>query len=545
MDKTKVKELLNFTKSKKSEIEGDIDEIFKLIAPEKTFFDDSATPDTSFIFDTNAKASINTLTTNVLSHFVPVGKEWVRLKASEKYLNTLKEGFIPSNVNDEDATPKEVLEALQSQTRKFFNEIDKSNFSLVMAELIENLALTGICTVGLEWRDSGLYLISYPWQQVYVIESFNNKINHTFVEHNLSAQTIKNKWSNPEEKYSELFLKEINEVPNKKFKIIEQFYELNTWDKNYSATKPYMYYVWLQDQNDLILLEKAQTRQPRIVTARWKRTTNNPYGVGPSHQALPDIKSLNTLSKYHLEGSEYRLKPPILTSDANLRDREIEAGTFVYTDYPDFKPLVFSDVASINQDMQALVANIKRAYHDLTLPPVADSHGMTATEISVRQNQFFTSLGWTAVTLEEELLKPLVRSMVSILQDNNILDNTINYGPEFEADFEFFSIVRASKDSESVTRDLNAIQQISIFGPEVVSSLIDIPKFASNLLSRMNFSVQFIKDDETQKAEQLQKMNAQAGAAAVDILAPNLNKAGQDQNIGNILGMFGSQIQQQ
>lgn len=495
-------------KSKRTEIESAMEDLFVLTQPERLFKTTAMIDDRSQIFDTTAVASANTLTTSVLANFVPIGKEWVKFSQSQ----TSKELIGKSN---------EIEAALQEQTNIFFNQINKSNFYLAMADAIETLIMTGSANILLEWdEDDDALVLSVPaWHEVYLNEGPNRKVCEQFKMTSMTAQNIKTRW--PDLEFGREFEDKLEKDPDYIFEIIEVFNKTPAWE---DEENPYCYSVWMK--KGWKELDEKKTRKPRIVTGRWKLNNNSPYGIGPAQIARPDIISINRLVEMFLDGSEFRAAPPIFTQDSRLSDKQMRPGTFVLTDDINARAFQFSDVGAIQSDIQAMQAQIKRTFHDATLPPLDQSKGMTAFEVSVRQNQFFTSLGHTAVTLEEEILKPLVSAIVALLQDVGVMQK-FAFGEAEDVDLEFFSIVRASKEAESVQKDLQALQMISNFGPERVQSIIDLNGLSRSILERMDFSADFIKSEEEQEQEELNKAQQQQAMALTQSLNPG-NNASQD-----------------
>lgn len=530
MDNEKILKILTSVKSERNEIESQIDEILSYTIPHKQWLSQSKIDDRGKIYDTTAINSLLQLTTTILSNFIPIGKQWLRFVMSKKSVKEI-------------GLKQDIIQALQAENDIFFDELNKSNFHLAVASAIEDLVIMGKATLTVEYCEGKLKYVNHPWNKVYITEGNNRKISLTFFESEMTVHNIRDRFDDEEDSKLPDELFEKNDDYFKKYKIIEMFRKTEEFESDYDEDNPYEYSVLLQytkNKEQLYTIQKINTNYPVVINARWSLSTNTPYGVGPGHFALADLRSINELAKENLRGASLRCSPPIISSDPNLKDRKIDSGTMIYTDDKDIKPIVFSDINAVAQDIRVLAEQIKRTFMDYSLPPVEASKNMTATEVSIRQQQFFSSLGHTALMLEEELLKPLVESTIAILQKNNILQDNYTFGPDKQADIEYYSIVRTSKNFDSVQTDIQALQSISIFGPEVVSSLVDIQGLAVSILNRLDFSSNYIKTPEQVQAEALQKQQATAAGAITSSLLPNSNT--QPDKLGQAFGGLAQMI---
>lgn len=150
-----------------------------------------------------------------------------------------------------------------------------------------------------------------------------------------------------------------------------------------------------------------------FVAPRWKRiTTGSPYGVGPVADALPDIKTLNTLVRMELAAADLAVSGMwIAEDDGVLNPRTIKVGArkiIAANSVDSMKPLLtgsdFNVAFTIKADLQRQIRKVLMA--DQLEPK--DGPAMTATEVHVRVNLIRQLLGPVYGRLQAEWLRPMI-----------------------------------------------------------------------------------------------------------------------------------------
>lgn len=493
-------------KTARANLDGEIREVFRYIAPERQWErHEASNPDRTQLYDTTAMTSLNMLVTTVLGNFVPMGTQWVKMIQSPKVL---------AQTGGESADTQIML---QKETNAFFNAINKSNFYLAMADALKELAMVGTAAVAVEYMqdEQELNFMVVPYHELHVLDDGYGCLDTKFRTTELPVATVVSMYPKPKESMPSDLLDLATKQPDYKVKIIEVVAE-----NGKNKAKPHSYHAYLMHTEGWVLLRENFTRETRMIAARWDMVTGSPWGDCPGRKSLPDMKSINAMVKSYLKGSELRATPPMVTQDETFRDRTLKAGTTYYAEN-EIKPIEFGDPQVAMNDIQMMREQIKRTYMDFSLPPVQQSHDMTAREVIMRQTEFFRSLGHTAVTLEEELLRPLVAAIVDCLQQAGEMTD-MPFGSNEDTDLEFNSVVRAGQNQDSISRDLTALAQLANFG-EAVAQKVDIPGFIESVLLRAGFSAQFIKTDQQMQQEAQQ---GQATAAAQGLA----NAIGQGKN---------------
>ena len=161
-----------------------------------------------------------------------------------------------------------------------------------------------------------------------------------------------------------------------------------------------------------ILSESGYEEFPYVIP-RWNKTTGEVYGTGPSHTALPDIKTLNAFVMFILQAVPMAMQPPTMErSDSVVGDPDLTpAGrNVVDASGPIGEAFAFMDTKyrpDIAADFRAQWSeSIRQMYHIQEVRPLPDSPNRTATEQAIRYELSQRLLGPTTGRLESELLNP-------------------------------------------------------------------------------------------------------------------------------------------
>jgi hypothetical protein len=237
-------------------------------------------------------------------------------------------------------------------------------------------------------------------------------------------------------------------------------------------------------------------------------------------RALPDIKTINETKKLILKNASKSISPPrTVVNDGVVDMRKIRfdsdtvipvasnaggvAGPTIATLESggrfDVAQLVIDDLkASINDAMFA------KPLGDIDLPV------KTATEIALRQQDLAKRIGSAFGRLQFELVKPLVRKILFILERSGLVD----LGP-FRIDGSFIDIevvsplAQAQEEEEfiAITRLLEFLA--NVYGPQsvlLITDPLEVIKASGDLLN--------VRESIIRPAEQIQELVEKAGQAA-------------------------------
>ncbi len=160
-----------------------------------------------------------------------------------------------------------------------------------------------------------------------------------------------------------------------------------------------------------VLRESGYHERP-FTAPRWTLIPQSTYAVGPMFDALPDVKSLNTLVRMEQAAVDLAVSGMwIAKDDGVLNPQTIKVGPrkiIVANDTDSMKPLpTGADFNVAFTEKAQLQAQIRKTLMADQLPPL-EGQPRTATEFHVRVNLIRQLLGPVYGRLQAEYLQPLI-----------------------------------------------------------------------------------------------------------------------------------------
>ncbi|WP_028354776.1 portal protein [Bordetella petrii] len=170
--------------------------------------------------------------------------------------------------------------------------------------------------------------------------------------------------------------------------------------------------VYVECQGKVVVRESGFQEQP-FVAPRWTRIPNSVYAVGPVFDALPDIKTLNTIAKMELANIDMAVAGMwIAEDDGVLNPRTVKVGPrkiIVANSVDSMKPLETGADFNVSFTKRAdLEAKIRKTMMADQLPPM-EGQPRTATEFYARINLIRQLLGPVYGRFQAEYLQPLIQ----------------------------------------------------------------------------------------------------------------------------------------
>jgi hypothetical protein len=172
------------------------------------------------------------------------------------------------------------------------------------------------------------------------------------------------------------------------------------------------------------------TISPWIV-ARFMKVPGEVYGRGPLVTALPDIKTLNKVVELVLKNASLAVSGVYTAADdgvLNPQTIKITPGAIIPVarnggpQGESLRPLRTGADFNVSQLVRNdLVTSIKRMLYDDSLPPDTMS-ARSATEIVQRMKELSQNLGSAYGRLITEAMTPLVRRILYVMDEMNIID---------------------------------------------------------------------------------------------------------------------------
>lgn len=183
--------------------------------------------------------------------------------------------------------------------------------------------------------------------------------------------------------------------------------------------------AYIEQDTQHICWEGGYEEFPFLVS-RWETVGDGPWGFGPGHMALPDVRTLNTLRELMLLQLQLWVQPPLTAlEEAVVGAISLESlAVNVITRDDALKPL---DLTGRPDQVRIEEATLMKSIRDLFfadalsgLPPV-DATTMTAFEVAQRIEQMQRLMGPAFTRLLSEMLDPLADRVFGILWRANVL----------------------------------------------------------------------------------------------------------------------------
>lgn len=486
-----------------------LEETYQYCIPNRSEFDfvTAGEQRTDVVFDSTAVLGTQNFAGNVQSILMPPFRRWAKLVPGEE---------IPEN-------QKDVVERqLQVVTEILFKFLDQSNFAQVIHESLQDLAIgTGIIVINEGDKNQPFKFMSVPISHVAFEAGEDEKLENFWRRWELPARQIMRLW--PSAKPSPELSDRIAKNPNTIVRLVEGtiFYPDN--EKNSQ------YYYYIQEEsgkNDII--GEWRSFSPWI-GFRFSTAPDEIVGRGPAMNVLPTTKSLNKIQEFVLRSMKFVAFPAFTapnTSVFNPANMVIEPGSIIPVE-PQFvggNPI--QQIAAGGQlqvafeQILAMQNVIKQALFADPLGPPGQTPNATATEVSIRQENWIRSSSANIGRLTVELLNPIIVKSVEILRKKGLIPNIQIDGKQTSIVYE--SPILDIQGADDVRRAQQWLQGLQIvLGPNAAGAL-NLDQYPPWLAEKMNVDLKLVKSaDQIQSMiEQISQAAAQQQQAALPAAAP-------------------------
>ena len=485
-----IRQTFKLAKAAREKHEDEISEAYKFTRPNRDIWRHrESTTDRTKIYDSTAPDSVQNLVSTILNLLIPQNQQWATLSVRE-------------DVKEEVAS--DIKRLLDKANRTVFKTIRDSNFYISASEALTDAIISGCGAIGLYETETEIEFIGIPTYQLYFLDDYKGELDTVFRPHQCTAQYLFENFKNLPDEIKEQALKS----PNQQIDVTESCMRL-TGDKDYTYT------VMVGKSLNVIHTKKMATQM--FVVFRFGRTIGEVWGESPVRMALPYIRTINECQMLMLQAAAYAsLGAWQVNSETavNFANVKLKAGDVVTVDQP-LTPIPFAGNFQITDaTIQDHRQQIRRMmFNDVILPP-DNSPSMTATEIQIRQSEFYRRLGTYGLRLEQEFLRPIISNVVKRLQIKGSV-------PQFVTDKNAFEIVVNSAVKRGIalseiTRDMQVLQVITQLGAEASMS-VDLTKLARKILRDGDMSPEVLRSDaeieemkeQMQQQQQLQQVAQQ------------------------------------
>lgn len=290
------------------------------------------------------------------------------------------------------------------------------------------------------------------------------------------------------------------------------------------------------------LSKKGFHEQPHM-TARWDLVSNDPYGRGPSMDALGDQKQLQLETKRKAQAIDKMVNPPMV-ADMQLKNQPaslLPGGTTYVNGYtasgkPGFSSVYDTKfpVNEISEDLAEVRERIKKTFFNDLFQPLSQYEtrsNITTDEVNQRKSEALIMIGPVFTRLDHEGLKVLHERVWGIASRAGILPEPPPEIAGMEIEIEFVSmlnVVQSATESTAIEKLFAWAGNLAAVDPAITDKLdfdYSIDKYATLLSTdpkviRTNEQVAQIRQQRQQQQQaQMQAEMAEKMAAGAKTLS--------------------------
>ena len=354
------------------------------------------------------------------------------INATQRFANRIQSALFPPyrawcTLEPGDDIPAErkaeIREALQIYTQRMFSVIRQTNFDLAMSEFLLDLCVgTAVMLIQPGDEDAPVRFIPVPQYLVSLEEGPHGTIDNVYRKLRIRGEAIQRQW--PDAKIPQRLQEEIDKKPEGEIDLVEATV-FNVDEDMYCY-----HLIWPKDKMADELVYRTMNVSPWIV-ARFMKVPGEVYGRGPLVTALPDVKTLNKVKELVLKNASLAVSGVYTAADdgvLNPQTIRIVPGAIIPVarnggaQGESLRPLrSATDFNTSQLVINDLVMNIKKMLYDDSLPP-DNMSARSATEIVQRMKELSQNLGSAYGRLITEAMTPLVRRILEVMDQMNIID---------------------------------------------------------------------------------------------------------------------------
>ena len=302
--------------------------------------------------------------------------------------------------------------------------------------------------------------------------------------------------------------------PERNFEVIHATWKV--WAARDAET--HMYLAFLKDSKTVLAMHQYQgDGSCPYINFRWTKAAGELYGRGPLMQAIPAVKTVNAIQYDMLQAGELATAGMWQVDDdgvVNVNAIKIEPRVVIpiAPNSRGLQPLLpASNIRWGDYMLEQLRMDIKRALYDEMLGP-PEGTPMSATEVRERQADMARRIGSPFVRLQSELVQPLLKRVIFILQRQGFFEVPKVNGREVK--IVSVSPLAKAQEQESV-RNIYAWLELLAqhYGPEIAAVASMPEEVAAFSAERMGIPMRVVR-----QAQQAAQILAQQRAAMAGML---------------------------
>lgn len=484
-----------------------------------------------YILDSTGTQAAKVLASGMMNGITSPSRPWFRLRIA--------------GVKDEATGPVRLW--LEEVRRRMLLVMAESNFYNALALLYVDLVVFG----------TGAMLIYEDDDEV--IRCFNNALGEFYVSQdaNLKVNTFAREFYYNVRQVVERFgLENCSESVQSKWKLggarlldsVRIIHLVQPADRRSPVLgdrfRYHEYYWELAGEIGNVLAARGFFELPGIFP-RWETIGNDPYGISPGMDALPDIIQLQHETKAKGQGLDFMLRPPIL-ADISMEHRPTallpKGITYIAglsNGHVGAKPAytVNPPILEMMQDIAQIQTRVQEVFHNDLFRMISQLDTVrSATEIAARREEKLVLLGPVLERFENEALDPGILRIYGIMQRKGLIPEMPPELEDQEIEIQYVSVLSDAQraiGTVAIERGVAFVGQLAAVRPDV----LDVPDWEETVreyFDALGVPPQIINDRETSAAlrEQREQQDALAGTAAIADPVTKAAKQLSDTNVG-------------
>lgn len=424
-------------------------------------------PNYSNLFDSTGQTALTDFAAFVTEALYPFDQEWFR--------------FAPK-----DTLPNGAKDILRPMADKFTltvrQLIDESNFHSAILAANKDLSLgTRFLRIDLDPYDETRIVFAAMLPTTFAIdEDRHGVIAGVFMKIKIRGVELERMF--PGGEFSDQTRRQIEKDPECEVEICEAVTRIDDG---------WQYCAWeagtAKDGAADVIVEQYYMTSPITVT-RWSKTIGQAWGVGPSVQMLPDIKTADKVVELTLKNAAIAVTGIWLADDdgvLNPANIKLVPGSIIpkAVGSAGLTPLEAPGRFDVSQIvLEELRAKINMAHYVVKLP----DREMTAYEASERTREEQRRLRGVFGQLRSEDVEPVLRRVIDLGQQMGRIPND----PRIRLlDLELVGPLAQAMRENRVRREIEAYQTVrTLFGPEAAAAAFKLQNMIPDMLSDLGIS---------------------------------------------------------
>jgi len=491
----------------------------------------AGTKKTRRLYDSTALQAVQDLSAAFQGTLTNPATTWSKMRFNDDALNNDSDsGLWLEKVND-----------------MMHNEFNESNFDTEIAKGYQSLVSMANMPIFHEERETkagehdGVRFTSLHLSQVVWMEDKEGIVDSLYRKFTMRAKQAVEKWGDavPHE-----IMKVVEQEPNKEFQFLHAIFprkdsevKLNELGLAPGKNRPWAsIYISIEG---LKMVEEGGYYEMPVYVARWSMLSGELYGRGPSHLALPDVRTLNRLKQRGLEAMDLQVRPPILANERDVFGQlDLRPGGIsIVKDVNGVKEFVSQARADILEfSTQDLIQSIKSMFFLDKIQPLSNldkKERMSQLEVTKRLEEMQSVLGPVLSRLNSELLQPLVIRQFKIMLRAGVLPEMPDMVKERGLDLEIVFVNQLARSQQ--VQDVSSIQQwvqnlagLAQLDPTVIDNIDSdgIARHTAKILGVPEVAVANQDEIEQTRAARQQAQQQQQALESANMAADAAAKAG-------------------